>query len=99
MTGNRTRRESTPHTRLTRIGNRLIDLWEQDTEHRRHDRVIIMMLNGPDGGIAMGGYAENADVDGTAMADLLTHVKAVFEANGKHVDLAFFDESGNVEML
>ncbi|HEY1437346.1 MAG TPA: hypothetical protein VGG82_07575 [Casimicrobiaceae bacterium] len=73
------RTEGEPHDRLTRIADRLLAVVEADLEYRDGDKCIVFMDDGKRGGIGIHGY--DSDVD--AMADLLVHLKAIFEANGK----------------
>lgn len=42
-------------------------------------KAIVMLDDGARGGICLHGYDDDVD----AMADLLAHIKALFEANGK----------------
>jgi hypothetical protein len=76
-------RTEDPHDRLTRIGDRMTDALKADPEHQAGDKAIVMLMNDGDGhghgGITLAGY----DDDTSAMADLLIHLKAIFEANGK----------------
>lgn len=75
------RRSDDPHDRLTRIGDRLADALRGDPEYVAGDRAVIMLTNDAagDGGTALFGYDRDAD----AMADMVRHLKAVGEANGK----------------
>lgn len=73
------RHEGKPVDRLTRIGDRMTTALEADPEHRDGDKAIVMLNDAGGGGITMAGY----DDDTEAMADLIIHLKAIFEANGK----------------
>lgn len=73
------RTEGEPHDRLTRLCDVMTRALEADPEYRDGDKVIVFLDDGDRGGIQLFGY--ESDVD--AMADLLTHLKAIFEANGK----------------
>lgn len=86
MTPRRT--ENSPHDRLTRICARMTDAMDADPEHRDGDRAIIMLDDGWRGGIVLHGY--DSDLDG--LADLLAHVRAIFEANGKTLALGVGDD-------
>ena len=57
---------------------------ENHPEYQGKDKAVIMLDDGTRGGIVLSGY--ESDVD--AMADLLMHLKAIFEANGKTLIIA-----------
>jgi hypothetical protein len=76
---NAKRTEGQAHDRLTRLCDRITDALEADPEYRDGDKAVIMLDDGQRGGIVLHGYDSDAD----AMVDLLTHLKAIFEANGK----------------
>lgn len=78
------RTEGMPHDRLTRVADRMLATVEADREHRDGDKCIVFMDDGRRGGIGMHGYDDDAE----AMTDLLIHVKAIFEANGKTLLIA-----------
>lgn len=78
------RTEGQPHDRLTRLCDAMTSALEADPEHRESDKAIIMLDDGRKGGIVLHGY----DSDTDAMADLLTHLRAIFEANGKTLMIA-----------
>jgi hypothetical protein len=70
-----------PHDRLTRITDRLLTAVAADPEYQEGDKCIVFMHDDGRAGIGLHGYDEDNDID--AMADLLIHIKAIFEANGK----------------
>lgn len=74
-----TRTEGEPHDRLTRLADTMSKALEADPEYRAGDKAIVFLDDGKRGGIQLFGY----DDDVEAMADLLIHLKALFEANGK----------------
>jgi hypothetical protein len=76
---NAQRSDDQPVNRLTRIGDRMTDALQADPEYQDGDKAIVMLNHGAGGGITLAGY----DDDTSAMADLLIHLKAIFEANGK----------------
>jgi hypothetical protein len=77
--GSAKRTEGEPHDRLTRMCDAAIQAFEAHPEHRDGDKAIVFLDDGGRGGIVLHGY--DSDVD--AMADLLMHLKALFEANGR----------------
>jgi hypothetical protein len=83
-------RSHQPHDRLTRITERVISTIEADPEYREGDHAIVFMDDGNRGGIGMHGYESDTE----AMADLLLHLKAIFEANGKTLTLVPFERGG-----
>lgn len=62
----------------------MISALEADAESQDGDKAIVMLDDGKRGGIVLHGY----DDDVAAMADLLTHLKAIFEANGQTLVIA-----------
>jgi hypothetical protein len=73
------RSEGAPHDRLTRLCDAMTQTLEAHPEYRDGDKAMLFLDDGKRGGIVLHGY--DADVD--AMTDLLMHLKALFEANGK----------------
>jgi hypothetical protein len=73
------RTEGEPHDRLTRLCDAMTKALEADAEYRDGDKAIVFLDDGDRGGIQLFGYESDTD----AMADLLIHLKAIFEANGK----------------
>jgi hypothetical protein len=71
-----------PDGRLTRIAGRLSDALDADPEFgREHDRAILMIMDEHGGGIGIHAYKDDTE----AMVDLLMHLRAMFEANGKTI--------------
>jgi hypothetical protein len=73
------RTEGQPHDRLTRLCDAMTGTLEQQAEYTADVKAVIMLDDGQRGGIVLHGY----DDDTQAMVDLLMHLKAIFEANGK----------------
>lgn len=78
------RTEGEPHDRLTALCDRM--LAQLDTEDGNQGIKAIVMLKDGDtfqleGGIGMRGY----DDEGEVVEDLLKHLKALFEVNGKQL--------------
>jgi hypothetical protein len=78
MSLNATRSEGEPHERLTRLCAAMTDALDAHPE-RGDEKCIVFLQDGERGGLQLYGY----DDDREAMADLLMHLKAIFEANGK----------------
>jgi hypothetical protein len=79
MTG-RPQRAEQPHDRLTRLCAAMTDALDAHPEH--DDEKCIVFLHSPAdsrGGIQLHGY----DDDLEAVADLLVHLRAILETNGK----------------
>jgi hypothetical protein len=77
------RRSEEPVDRLTRLADAAIKATEGHPEHHEDDKVIVFLDDGKRAGLVLGGYEDDTE----AMVDLLMHIKAIFEANGK--DLLF----------
>lgn len=73
------KRTPEPHDRMTRMCDAAITTFETHPEHRDGDKCIVFLDDGKRAGIVLHGYTSDVD----AMADLLIHLKAIFEANGK----------------
>jgi hypothetical protein len=71
---------------LTRICARVIAAVEADPEYDPSIKMILMLDNGERGGIVAHGYE---DPEGSGpLIDLLTHLRAMFRAQGKDIILA-----------
>jgi hypothetical protein len=79
------RSEGEPHDRLTRLAAAMTAALEADPGYRDGDKAIVMLDDGTRGGICLHGY----DDDVQAMTDLICHLKAIFEANGKRLEMGF----------
>jgi hypothetical protein len=84
------RSEGEPVDRLTRICAVMTDAFEGHPEHADDDRCIVFLDDGDRGGIVIHGYDDYTE----ALADLIMHLRAIFEANGKTLDLMFMGEDG-----
>lgn len=61
----------------------MTDTFDAHPEHIDVDRCIVFIDDGNRGGLTLHGYTDDID----AMADLLMHIKAVFRANGKDLEV------------
>lgn len=84
------RTEGKPHNRLTRICDAMTETMDQHPERREGDKAIVFLDDGTRGGIVLHGYENDVD----AMADLIMHLKAIFEANGKSFQIIPFEQVG-----
>jgi len=90
MTDPTTRTEGAPHDRLTRICDAMARTFDEHPERHEGDKCMVFIDDGTRGGIVLNGY--DNDTDG--MAALLTHLRAIFAANGTQMDLMFMGEGG-----
>ena len=81
-----------PRDRLTRITDAGLEGARGHSEFKDDDRVIVLIY-GDDGmaGIGLGGY--NGDTV-QAATDMLSHIEAVFEANGIHMSFVPLEQKG-----
>ena len=79
-----------PTDRLTRICEAMSFTFEHHGEHRETDKCMVLLDDDENGGIVVTGYEDGAE----AMTDLLMHLRAIFKAHGKRLDLMFMDEDG-----
>lgn len=73
------RSEGEPHDRLTRVCDAMVGALEAHPESAEGDKCIVFLTDDEYGGMVLHGYDDDAE----AMADLLMHIKALFQANGK----------------
>lgn len=78
------RTEGNPHDRMTRMSDRMLKTLETDPEYADSVKAIVMLHDEERGGIGLHGYERDTE----AMADLLVHLRAVMEANGKTLIVA-----------
>lgn len=71
-----------PHDRLTRLCAAMTDALDAHPE-RGDEKCIVFLQNTDRGGIQLHGY----DDDTEAMTDLLMHLRAIFKANGKDLQI------------
>lgn len=83
MSGDEPRRTHEPRDRLTRIGDAMTNAMTSHPEAREGDRAIVMLDDGNMGGIVLHGYDDDLD----ALTDLLVHLRAIFRAQGKDLDV------------
>ena len=79
-----------PTDRLTHLCDAMSHALEVHPESREGDKCIIFLDDGVRGGIVIHGYEDQSE----AMVDLLIHMRAIFKANGKHLDFMFLGEDG-----
>lgn len=75
------RSEGSPHDRLTRITDAMTDTLDEHPEATGEERCLVFLSDDEGGGIVMHGYEDDAE----AITDILIHLKAIFEANGKEI--------------
>ena len=77
-------RSEQPHDRLTRLCAAMTDTLEAHPE-RGDEKCIVFLQSEADqrGGLQLHGY----DDDTEAMVDLFLHLRAIFKANGKDLQL------------
>jgi Asp/Glu/hydantoin racemase len=79
-----------PVDRLTRMSDALLDVFAQHPEYREGDKCIVFANDRKMGGSGIYGYEDQTE----AMADLLLHIRAMFRASGKKMDIVFLGEDG-----
>lgn len=79
-----------PHDRLTRICDQMTKTFDMHPEHRSTDKCIVFLGDDAMGGLVIHGYNDENE----AMVDLLMHLRAIFAANGKVMDLIFMNDDG-----
>jgi hypothetical protein len=83
------RSEGTPHNRATRLADAALDTLRAHPEYRG-ERLIVFLDNEEEkvGSIGLSGY----DDDIEAIVNLFMHLRAMFEAQGKELQLVGFDK-------
>jgi hypothetical protein len=76
------RSEGEPHDRLTRLCAAMTDALDAHPE-RGDEKCIVFLQDTERGGLVLHGY----DDDTEAMVDLFMHMRAIFKANGKTLQL------------
>lgn len=76
------RRTYEPHDRLTRLCAAMTDALDAHPE-RGDEKCIVFLQDSERGGIQLHGYQDDTD----AMVDLFLHLRAIFRANGKDLQL------------
>ena len=79
-----------PVDRLTRMCDAMTKTMEMHPESRPDDKCMVFLDDGKVGGMVLYGYEDKHE----ALVDLLLHIRAIFQANGKQVDFMFLDEEG-----
>jgi hypothetical protein len=77
-----TRRTEQPHDRLTRLCAAMTDALDAHPE-RGTEKCIVFLQGERRGGLQLHGYEDDTE----AMVDLFLHLKALFEANGKELQI------------
>jgi len=80
-----------PHSRLTRMSNRMMEAMDNDPEFQEGDKAIIFLHSETRSGIGIHGYG-GGNPDMEAIADLFVHLKALFEVNGKTLTIIPLNE-------
>lgn len=78
MARERHRTEGSPHDRLTRLANAMLEHLEDQPEYLG-ERAIVFVTGLENGGIAMMGYEDDID----ATADVLLHLEVMLATQGK----------------
>lgn len=79
-------RDTAPTERLARLCDAAITAFETHPEHTPKDKAIIFVDSDEDkrAGLVLHGYEDDLE----AVANLLVHLKAIMEANGKTLIIA-----------
>jgi len=91
---NDVRRDDKPHDRLTRICDSMTKTFDLHPEHRKGDKCIVFLDADNTGGIVLHGYEDDTE----AMVNLLMHLKAMFAANEKQMDIMFLNDDGTTRV-
>ena len=78
------RTEGEPHDRLTRMCASMTGALEAHPEYSSDVHCVVFLQDGDQGGLQIFGYEDDAE----AVADVLLHLKAIFEANGQTLVIA-----------
>lgn len=81
-------RSEQPHDRLTRLCAAMTDALEAHGE-RGDEKCIVFLQDEERGGFQLHGYEDDTD----AIVDLFVHLKALFAANGKTLEVRGTDEA------
>lgn len=79
MSLNARRTEGEPHDRLTKLCAEMTDVLDAKGGDAADVKCIVFLNDADRAGLQIHGYEDDTE----AMADLLVHLKAIFEANGK----------------
>jgi hypothetical protein len=83
-------RTEEPHDRLTRICDAMTNTFDAHPEHQSDDKCIVFLDGDNRGGLVLHGY----DDDMEAMVNLFMHLRAVFRANGKDLEIIALGDEG-----
>jgi len=73
-----------PHDRLTRLCAAMTEALDAQPEMGEDVKCIVFLQDGDKGGLQLHGY----DDDSEAVSDVLLHLQAIFNANGKKLVIA-----------
>ena len=77
------KRTTEPHDRLTRLCAAMTDTLHSQPEYDDKVKCIVFLDDGDRGGLQLDNYTDDTD----AIVDLMIHLKAIFNANGKELML------------
>ena len=77
-----TRTEGEPHDRLTRLCAAMTEALDAHPE-RGDEKCIVFLQGDESAGIQLHGYEDDTE----AMVDLILHLRAIFRANGKDMQI------------
>lgn len=83
------RSEGTPVDRLTRLCDAMTQTLEVHPEYRKGDKCMVFLDDGERGGIVAHGYKNDKE----AIIDLLSHLRAMFKANGMELEFMRIPDS------
>lgn len=78
------RSEGEPHDRLTKLCDEMTQVIADKGAEAEDVKAVVMLQDSVKGGLVMYGYDDDSD----AIVDLMIHLTAIFEANGKKLVLA-----------
>jgi hypothetical protein len=73
------RTEGEPHDRLTRLCAAMTDELQVNPDYTSEIKCVVFLVDGKQVGLQLFNYDDDLD----AAVDLLFHLRAIFEANGK----------------
>jgi hypothetical protein len=85
------RYEDEPPERLTRLCATAMQAMEGSPEYREDDKMIIFLDDEQSGGLVLHGYDNDTD----AVAAIMGHLKAIFNANGFNLEIVTMGEEND----
>jgi len=79
-----------PQDRLTRMCDEMTKVFDAHPEHREGDKCMVFLDDGKMGGLVLHDYEDQT----SAIVDLLLHLRAMFRASGKEMDMIFLGPDG-----